>query len=500
MVEKKELEYFNKAFQDNLIEGVHIGLQGPRRAGKTALVRHFFEKKAKEFSSKNIPLFKLILTGDDQVSDLTNCLNTLQVIESALKAFSEENHISYTRFEQEIKVVSEFTWKAIFHYLMQSLLAIRKRLPEIKVLIFFDEINWFSKNPQWFLSGYSSFLNNQQESFDFVMTFIACSSTGWYVKAVQHNVKGLHRRIEHFSIQPFNLPEMFEFFSQNNWSEDKSVVLDYYLLFGGYIKHYNHLKRELDLNQPLKNQIHKLKELNAYLLREFGDLFRNIFREETRYKKILSLICQHKCLSAEELKVLYGDISINHLQRSLKELVDGELLQRLPHLEKGNTFNYFCPIPIIHLNVITDEFSRWDAFENAFYSTRGNLFETLVIQKSITLAQKENAKLIGMQANKVLRNCDLIEDGDKKVALQLDLIIRTQSNSRRSEQYLLYEIKSFSTKETIELEELLEIDNKIFQAYQANKRGKSIRSISVQSKFVGFEGGSTNKAIDFLEL
>lgn len=496
----KELHYLEHYFNHPTMEGRHFGVYGPRRSGKTYTVNHFFNQKSTQFQNEGC--VKLNLTGDFFSSNEKNFTTALNATEYVFSDFFKKRGLDcfisfeeYTRKKLPNKI-DQFSWFDFFLYLSKLCLIAKEFVKDVKVLCFFDEVNWFDKNSIWFLNGYSKFINQQQNSHHFVFTAIACSSNGWFNKHIRKNVGGLYKRLSLIEIKPFSFSEIVDFFKQNGWNSNKENVLDYYLLLGGYLKHYHELSSVISFNQPLKEQCSQLSELTSYFEKEYADIFNNIYSPNSKYKEIMECVVEKKFPNAEivqtQMNVQFQhSLKIDTYKKRLRELSEAGLLKTISKI--NDLDGYICIHPFAILKNFTESFKDWHGFYNQFYNWRGYAFELLCASNVDSIIEKFNFAVGAIDFDFKIKT-----DQDR-LSAQFDLIVLRQTrNPKRQKRFVSFEIKSFNRNKLSKVDkEKLLIKQELLKAWFEEQDSAKI---IVDSRFIVFGGGDDLNCIDLSAL
>lgn len=479
---KEELSWLEDSFDTASVLGKHWGIKGGRRTGKTALVNYFIYKQKKRLLKNNEVVFSLVLMGNKHENVKYAVLQALSALILSCESVSFDHQIDIKSFENKILKNSISPWLDFFHQLKLTLLALAKAIPNVRVVLFFDEIDWFADNSH-FLNGYSNLINQNIEGTMFFMTFIASSSNSWMKSRIFQDTKGFHRRLQKIDLQPFSFKEIVDFFNYNQWRLEAYEIFEYYQLFGGFIKHYLELKGKIDFSKSLEENWNNLNKAKDYIQSECLDIFRNIFDDKKQHYQYCEVICLKKHFSALDLKKYFwreknGEINYDksdkttHQSLILNELVDAGILD---YTKYQNQRFYFCNNPLLFFyfnflkkNEIKDELSFQVEFER-FQHWRGGSFELQMLKHIEAIGHS-----LSFTPSFVRANFKIEKEG--KIVAQLDLLCRDKQNNSKKNTYYLLEgnCKQAGDISTQEIKDLIEREYKTFDFLQKQFIGKKV--------------------------
>lgn len=430
---ERELKRFNTALSLKNYMGKHWGIIGPRRVGKTALVEHFFR-------SKQGLTFSLTGNKHDTVEDAVRI-----AFETLNNAFRECD------FNQP-KSLERLDWVEFFNLLLSSLQAFQKEQPDSPILIFFDELDWFPDNDS-FIRGYSRLINQSIFPKHNLMTFVASSSNSWLKSRIFKDVDGLHRRIDVLKVQPFSFKEIVSFFKANGWNLTTPQIFDYYLLFGGYIKHYYRIAESFNLNLPLKDNFSLLNKEKDYIEQEISDMFRNLFKTD-KHLIACQTVCELKHATAQMIALSQGKKS--HATAQLVTLNELESAGILSFTKVGGKKYYYCPIALMFLHT----FFKGDFKITNYENWRGAAFELTTLFHIKQIEAFFGETFFDVQLNKTFTENDLLNNGKNNIKSQIDLIARTSDIKSRKKRHRLFELKA-KTLNNISQKDIIDFVNRL---------------------------------------
>lgn len=169
----------------------------------------------------------LTTTLDKVVSDLTN---GNPIFDSRLMIEELKNHVL-----KEVKNVKNWIdFFFLLEYVVDSLYSNGKN-NNIKIMIFFDEIAWYSNNNK-FIAALSNTYNRNWYQLDAMMIFMATSVSSWF-NLKFNKMDSFYARISaSITLKPFTIDEIYSYCKNQNPNINTIDVIKYYLIFGGVIK------------------------------------------------------------------------------------------------------------------------------------------------------------------------------------------------------------------------------------------------------------------------
>lgn len=270
---EEEIEIFDKYCKSDKNELVAI--YGRRRVGKTYLVR-------------------------ETIGDILDFSFTGIYKESAKNQrmlFQKEIN-NYTK--KKVKTPSD--WYETFDNLKEYLLSLNKE----RVIIFIDELPWMDTPKSDFLNAFTYFWNNWGKEKVILKLIVCGSATTWMVNKLIGDKGGLYGRVTRpIYLAPFTLAETEKFLNTiKRMDFGRKQVLDTYMILGGIPYYLDMLDRDL----PLSINIDRLLFAeNAPLRTEYEFIFRSLFNDSVRYKKVIeALSTKLMGLQREEIAEICG--------------------------------------------------------------------------------------------------------------------------------------------------------------------------------------------------
>lgn len=265
--EKKLLQRYQNSDRSEL-----IALYGRRRVGKTYLIRCTFHDE-----------FDFSFTG----------------------MYETPKAIQISRFAKQLGLnTTPKDWFEAFDLLRDYLLSIKKE----KVTVFLDELPWMDTKNSNFLSAFSIFWNTWPMGTTLLKLYVCGSSTTWMLNKFIGDKGGLYGRTSRsIYLRPFSLLETEQYLtSVKNFSLTHRQVLDIYMIMGGIPYYLDMLDHELSIDQNIDALFFAP---NAPLRTEYEFLFRSLFQNGDRYRKVIEILSQKlKGMTRKEiLAVLKND-------------------------------------------------------------------------------------------------------------------------------------------------------------------------------------------------
>lgn len=447
---KEEINNLINEFKKTKNKSFLVGVEGRRRVGKTRLV-DFFVKKIEK--TENI--FYINLIGNVNLSSRDNLTKVKQKIKILIDKAKNDYLLNFDFKMNDIR-----NWQDFFWVLKKFIVEINKK--NIKPIIFFDEICWFSKKEN-FINDFANSWNSDLVHEN-VMVILAGSSTSWMNENIFGNKTVLYNRIDLvIKLKQFTLKEIGIYLRGINPLIKSSDIIQYYTLFGGIISYYKYLDINLDFEKNLK----KLFEKNIeQLIIENKILYESLFETRRMHKKIIEILTISKSLTQKEIK----DKMKN------KKIDDGNLYKDLRELKENGFISIYKDDDNIQIYQINDLFSLFfhywidkkkylDFKESDLNYWKGFAFEVLTLMEMQNLEQikdkilinKENVKL----NHKIKKN---------KLSSQIDIAIMGND-------YFNYLIETKNYKNIWELtsKDIQELEDKRFDLWNEYDGKKQVK-------------------------
>lgn len=314
--ERKLLQRYQESEKSEL-----VALYGRRRVGKTYLIRCTFRDE-----------FDFSFTGMYETS------KTLQ-----LRRFAKQLGVDETPKD----------WFEAFDLLRDHLIALKKKT----VTVFLDELPWMDTRNSHFLEAFSMFWNTWPMGTSLLKLYVCGSSTSWMLNKFIGDKGGLYGRTSRtIYLRPFTLRETGQYLtSVKNFTLTHRQILDIYMIMGGIPYYLDMLDPELSVNRNIDELFFAS---NAPLRAEYEFLFRSLFSNSDRYRKVVEILSQKlKGMTRKEiLETLKSDGG--SLSKVLEDLSACDFIRSYSAIGKKNKSciyqltDLFC---LFHIRFVTNE-------------------------------------------------------------------------------------------------------------------------------------------------
>lgn len=257
--EKKLLESYYSSDKSEL-----VALYGRRRVGKTYLIKCTFQD-----------------TFDFYFSGIYEGSKNLQIKE----------------FSKPLTDNTPSDWFEAFNILKEYLLSLNKD----KVVVFLDEIPWMDTPKSNFLKAFSYFFNTWPMGRTLLKLYVCGSSTTWMIDKFIGDKGGLYGRTSrNIYLKQFTLGETEKYLNEiKNFHLSQKQVLDIYMVLGGIPYYLDMLDPELTVDQNIDMLF--FSDF-APLKTEYSFLFRSLFKNGDKYRKVVEILSQKlKGLTRQEI-------------------------------------------------------------------------------------------------------------------------------------------------------------------------------------------------------
>ena len=314
--ERKLLQRYQESEKSEL-----VALYGRRRVGKTYLIRCTFRDE-----------FDFSFTGMYETS------KTLQ-----LRRFAKQLGVDETPKD----------WFEAFDLLRDHLIALKKKT----VTVFLDELPWMDTRNSHFLEAFSMFWNTWPMGTSLLKLYVCGSSTSWMLNKFIGDKGGLYGRTSRtIYLRPFTLRETGQYLTAvKNFTLTHRQILDIYMIMGGIPYYLDMLDPELSVNRNIDELFFAS---NAPLRAEYEFLFRSLFSNSDRYRKVVEILSQKlKGMTRKEiLETLKSDGG--SLSKVLEDLSACDFIRSYSAIGKKSKSciyqltDLFC---LFHIRFVTNE-------------------------------------------------------------------------------------------------------------------------------------------------
>ncbi len=172
---------------------------------------------------------------------------------------------------------------------------------EKKLVIFLDELSWFtSEDSKSFLNYLGYFWNDW--AYQQNLAIVLCgSATSWIIQKVINDKGGLHNRVTRYiHLEPFNLAETEEYLEKNTYTRyNRYDTTRLYMALGGIPAYLKEVKHGKGVIQNI-NDICFAK--NAPLKNEFSRLYPALFEKSDHHVAVIrALASKHSGMTRTEI-------------------------------------------------------------------------------------------------------------------------------------------------------------------------------------------------------
>lgn len=495
---KSILKWLDHVYDNPVVRGLHIGVHGVRRCGKTTLVQHFIQQKIKELHKNNIDkVFYLSVIGNNKKTELENILTAKEHLNLACEELFYPN--SKSKKYQHFFNKETTSWQDFFHLLLSMINLIQKDFGEkIRLFLFFDEVAWLSKNNR-FLIAYSDYLNQSKVDLTYSLNFLACSSNSWMRSNIFKDTKGLYARFKNIEVKPFSFAEIVDIFKTLQWNANIQEILKYYLVFGGFIKYYQEL--DIDFNQDFEQNFTKLIKKQSFFKQEYDLFFDGVFSQRKMFKEIIEIILKHKSCNLDFLQNELAKkkvLTLKTLDEQLLELKRNGVLRETRFLGERN---YYCCHPILYFLY---HFGSVETKPN-YIQWRGDMFEIVVAENIASVMSQIQEANFDFKLNLQIKENDLINGGSEKIVGQYDLVAeiypKNKYYKKRNHTFVVFELKFQEENVSQNQKDKLKTRAEAFKQYLLQCRPEfKGKNIDVKDKFVISNERSKYGVINLPEL
>jgi predicted AAA+ superfamily ATPase len=322
-----------------------VAVYGRRRAGKTYLIREFFEGD-----------FCFSLTGLSKTDADTSI--QIEGFNAAVRRY----------FPYDARPVAN--WFEAFELLTYLIDAAPLQNNGRKV-IFIDEMPWLDTRKSGFLIAVEHFWNSWAAARPEVLLFACGSSSSWMVNELINNTGGLYNRVTRtMLIEPFTLGECEEYFRYLGIVLGRQQVVDSYMVFGG-VPYYMSL---MDTQASLVQSIDRLCfSKGAKLATEFYQLYSTLFGKDNRHREIVAALASKTIgLTRNEILAITKMSNGGSITRMLGELELSGFIRRyrpFGRKAKDSLYQLVDAFSLFHLRFMGELSGKDRSFWTKFVST-----------------------------------------------------------------------------------------------------------------------------------
>ena len=281
-----------------------MAVYGRRRVGKTYLIRELFGDRMAFYH-----------TGLSQMEQ-----DDKSILSSQLHNFAS----SLRKYGCEVNSIG--SWLQAFDLLSGLLASKIKPNPEIRQVVFIDELPWMDTPRSQFMSALEHFWNGWGAGVSQLMLIVCGSAASWMSDKLILNHGGLYGRLTaQMKLHPFSLAECEDFYRKNGIGLDRYSQLKLYMMIGGIPYYMSMVRRGMSLEE---NTRLLFTTDDARLKGELGLLFQSLFTNHEECLAIVRLLANKRIgftrkEIASQLGVAYG----GGLSKTLKVLEESDFIQ-----------------------------------------------------------------------------------------------------------------------------------------------------------------------------
>ncbi len=298
--------FFGRSYEFSLLEAELkktaaslIVVYGRRRVGKTRLIAEFYKDKE---------LWKFDgVEGEPRAIQIQNMLEQLSVY-------------SGDEIYRSIKCASWLEFVKILDRAMSNSNAKYKRA------VFLDEFPYMCSGKTDFISAIKWAWDNlwsDKAGFNLVL----CGSIAAFMVKKVVKSSALYGRINlEICLKPLSVREVYEFFGKKRSIRE---ICDLYMFCGGIPEYLNKISKTRSVSQNIA-QLAFCKD--GYFVNEFDRLFKDIFKKENIYKRIVLELCK------------FGSLKGPEIAESLSVSTGGGFVKYMEYLELAGFAQSFSPL------------------------------------------------------------------------------------------------------------------------------------------------------------
>lgn len=302
---KEEIGILEGCFKSGSPE--FLAVYGRRRVGKTFLIRSFFESK------KNVIFLDVtgMQDGDmsKQIRNFTDAVGSAFIHPGARLEAGKNWHESFRLLTEYIRLA-----------------------PKNKIItLFFDEFPWMATKNSKLLQYLEYYWNHDWSKNKNVKLIICGSSSGWILKNIVNNKKGLYNRVtKSIRLEPFNLCETKKYLLYRGIKLTNKQIAELYMVIGGVPHYLAQIEKGLSATQIIERLAFTQK---SFLLDEFEKLYATLFHDAQNCIEMIRVIAKYR----------YGITQDELLKKVSSATGGGSKVKLLSDLENAGFIIRFTP-------------------------------------------------------------------------------------------------------------------------------------------------------------
>lgn len=379
-----------------------IAVYGRRRVGKTYLVKNFFHNQ-----------FAFYMTGIFEGT-----------LADQLANFSVRLSIHSQR-QQKIPG----SWFEAFSMLQSYLESLKG---SENLVVFIDELPWLDTPNSRFIKALELFWNSWGSTCTRLKFFVCGSATTWMLSKIIGDRGGLHNRVTHrIYLRSFTLSETEDYLKANGFVYNRQQIIDVYMILGGIPFYLSMLRASLGVEQNV-DQLFFAED--APLRDEYGLLWRSLFKDASKYTRVVELLAKHgKGLTKAEIVKVLKATDNGAFTKVLHNLVACDFLRRFSAFgkkERDMMYQLIDPYTLFYIRFVKDDnhtdHHKWTnmMLQGAQNAWKGYAFEQVCLRHIDQL--KQGLGVSGMLTNVCSWQCapgKCGEEGENHKGAQIDLLI-----------------------------------------------------------------------------
>ena len=293
-----------------------LAVYGRRRIGKTFLIRRFYEDAG---------VNRFTVTGQSNGK-----------MRDQLKIFQKAIEDSFYGGQ---RLPDATTWTNAFAFLIAGVRQAIASNPQVKWLLFLDELPWLYTKRSGLLEALEYAWNTELSLISQVKLIVCGSAASWMIKNIVHAKGGLHNRLtETMQLRPFTLGEANELLRDRNIDYSSEQVTEIFLALGG-VPFYLDLVRK---GESPSQAISRLCFAGGTLHTEFDRLFKALFEEGDHHEQIVRTLAEkRRGLTRQELLAATKIKSGGRVAQWLKELDEAGFIAQVAITDRNLSKTYY---------------------------------------------------------------------------------------------------------------------------------------------------------------
>lgn len=245
------------------------------------------------------------------------------------------------------------TWMEAFELLKR---AIRHSTDDRKT-VFIDELPWMDTRNSGFVKAVEAFWNGWASARKDVVMIVCGSAASWMVNKILQNRGGLFNRANRtIYLEPWTLHECEQYLAEQNNPMDRKDIAAAYMIFGGAPYYWSLLDKRESLSQSVDRLFFAPK---AELGREFGRLYRSVFKEPETYVSVVTALATKRTgLTRDELvglvPTLRNDGTLTHVLENLETCAFVRRYAETGKKKKGSVYQLVDNFTLFYFSFVKD--------------------------------------------------------------------------------------------------------------------------------------------------